>query len=94
MPNVPFLTAAWEISRADLLKELAVKAVIMTTQSKPFVKVSAHSFLWGYDDELIEKSKAWSFSPPKFDKFGMLTTVWQRSYIFSFEFRCVSAQTN
>lgn len=35
----------------------------------------AHSFLWGYDDELIEKSKTWSLNPPKFNKFGMLVTV-------------------
>lgn len=37
VPNVPFLTAAWEIERADFVKELAVKAVLMATQSKPFV---------------------------------------------------------
>lgn len=44
-----------------------------------FQQVPAHSFLWGYDDPLIEKSKTWSPNPPKFDKFGMLTTV-NRNY--------------
>lgn len=37
VPNVPLLTAAWELARAGFLREVAVKTFILATQSKPFV---------------------------------------------------------
>lgn len=39
VPNVPFMTAAWELARdpSNFMKNIAVKAVLLTTSSRPFV---------------------------------------------------------
>ncbi|XP_055318862.1 scavenger receptor class B member 1-like isoform X3 [Sitodiplosis mosellana] len=74
VPNVPFLTAAWQSLKWDYLKTAAFNVATFAITLKPFVHVPAHSFLWGYDDPLIEISKTYGDSKPKFDKFGMLVT--------------------
>lgn len=37
VPNVPFMTAAWELLRTEFFKGLGIKAGLLGTGSKPFV---------------------------------------------------------
>lgn len=39
---------------------------------EPFKVIAADSLLWGYEDDLINLSKAFSTKPERFEKFGML----------------------
>lgn len=50
VPNVPFLTAAWKLLRADLLEDFAVKTVILSTNSKPFVVSDTKLMIFQFDE--------------------------------------------
>lgn len=75
VPNVPLFSVAWNLKKVAFWEEMVVKGVLLTVPTKPFVTVPADSFLWGYDDKLFDAIKTLTPTPPKFDKFGMLTTV-------------------
>lgn len=75
VPNIPLFSVAWNLKKVAFWEEMAVKAVLLTVPTNPFVTVPAHSFLWGYDDKLFDAIKTLTPTPPKFEKFGMLTTV-------------------
>lgn len=77
VPNVPLFTAMALSRDMSFLAQVSLTAVLSTIQAKPFIKVSAGDFLWGYDDELFQIAKPlimWQHNLP-YDKFGVLASV-------------------
>ncbi|XP_011496150.1 PREDICTED: sensory neuron membrane protein 2-like [Ceratosolen solmsi marchali] len=58
----------------SFLAQVSLTAVLSTIRAKPFIRVPAGNFLWGYDDELFRIAKpvmAWHQGIP-YEKFGIL----------------------
>jgi len=71
VPNVPLFSAIPHIETFNPFFRWGVKLTIQQ-ETEPFRVLPAHDFLWGYDDSLINKIKA--FKPMPFENFGMLVT--------------------
>ncbi|KAH8283582.1 hypothetical protein KR018_008304 [Drosophila ironensis] len=53
VPNVPLITAAGHVKRMPTLMRLASSAYIRQFKEPLFKNLTAHEFLWGYQDKII-----------------------------------------
>lgn len=74
VPNVPFLAASLTI---DKIKSFITKTItfnaVKNTGEKPFKKLVAKDFLWGYTDKILSLKNL--FSSGSNSKFGLLMNV-------------------
>ncbi|XP_055608637.1 lysosome membrane protein 2 [Uranotaenia lowii] len=75
VPNVPMLTAASKYYDRSFFQKTILKTALAGVSAKPFKKLKLNSFLWGYQDELLNLASKLSFdSEVSFEKFGILMT--------------------
>uniref|UniRef100_U5ERK4 Putative plasma membrane glycoprotein cd36 n=1 Tax=Corethrella appendiculata TaxID=1370023 RepID=U5ERK4_9DIPT len=72
VPNVPMISAIAMFQYSGFVKQFALKAALSATSSTPFKTLAAHSFLWGYEDKLIELSGGTGYAGSNSGKFGIL----------------------
>jgi hypothetical protein len=60
-----------------LLAQLAFLAVTSGMETRQFVRITAHDFLWGYDDTLFSLARTYSSFTDElpYKKFGLLAQV-------------------
>jgi hypothetical protein len=77
VPNIPLFTAMAFSRDMSFLAQVSLTAILSTIRAKPFIRVQAGNFLWGYDDELFRIAKpvmSWHQNIP-YEKFGILAFV-------------------
>ncbi|XP_020297188.1 scavenger receptor class B member 1-like [Pseudomyrmex gracilis] len=74
VPNVLLFFATAMIRNLNFGVRLVTNSVLLTLQEKPFVKVTAGGFLWGYETKLFDMAKPLMQLQRDipFDKFGLL----------------------
>lgn len=74
VPNVVLLTAESKKLNFGTIEKIVYGGMKGSTGSSAFMKTSTDSFLWGYDDQLLNKLK--TFLPGDVShRFGMLMSV-------------------
>ncbi|XP_055628151.1 lysosome membrane protein 2 isoform X2 [Toxorhynchites rutilus septentrionalis] len=75
VPNIPMLTAVAGYYSESFYKKMLLNTAITSVGAKAFKILPVDSFLWGYEDELLNLAKKFSFnSEISFEKFGILMT--------------------
>ncbi|XP_053682925.1 lysosome membrane protein 2-like isoform X2 [Sabethes cyaneus] len=75
IPNVPMLTAVSKYFHESFYKKMILNTALNSVNAVPFKTLPVDSFLWGYEDELLNLAKKFSFdSEISFEKFGILMT--------------------
>lgn len=74
VPNVPLIGAVAYSRDFHFVAQMGVTVFLATVRAKPFIKVSAGEFLWGYDDNIFKMGKSLQLFKRKvpFEKFGIL----------------------
>lgn len=77
VPNVLLFFTTAKIRNLNFGLRFATNALLLTLQEKPFVKVTAGGFFWGYDTKLFEMAKPFIKlqQDVPFEKFGLLANV-------------------
>lgn len=60
------------------LTRLSMSTLLKSLNAKPFIRLPAHRFIWGYDDNLYNLAKgvmAFTRDGPTSEKFGILANV-------------------
>ncbi|XP_068086311.1 scavenger receptor class B member 1 isoform X2 [Anabrus simplex] len=57
VPNIPMLSATSQSKHAARFLRLAMASIMDILKVKPFVEVSVHQLLWGYEDPLLKLAK-------------------------------------
>lgn len=60
------------------ITRLSMSTLLKSLNAKPFIRLPAHRFIWGYDDNLYNLAKgvlAFTGDTPSADKFGILANV-------------------
>ncbi|XP_063706007.1 scavenger receptor class B member 1 [Culicoides brevitarsis] len=70
--NIPMLGISTLAHDLSFFAELAVSTLVKTTSSDPLLTLTAHDFLWGYDDTLISLASTVVPSVIPFTKLGLL----------------------
>ncbi|XP_069684901.1 scavenger receptor class B member 1-like [Periplaneta americana] len=73
MPNIPLLSALSVMKDNFLLAQIAFLAVARGLEAEQFVRVTAHDFMWGYDDPLFSAAATMGHAMP-YKKFGILAS--------------------
>lgn len=75
VPNIPMLTAVSNYYDESFYKKMILNTALTGVKAKPFKVLPVDSFLWGYEDELLNLAQKFSFNPEvSFSKFGILMT--------------------
>ncbi|XP_058826599.1 lysosome membrane protein 2 [Topomyia yanbarensis] len=75
IPNIPMFTAVSKYYDETFYKKMLLNTALSGVGAKPFITLPVDSFLWGYEDELLNLAKKFSFnSEISFEKFGILMT--------------------
>lgn len=75
VPNIPMLTAVSNYYSESFYKKMILNTALTGVKAKPFKVLPVDSFLWGYEDELLNLAQKFSFNPEvSFSKFGILMT--------------------
>lgn len=67
------LTALRMVKESSFVVKFGLQGILSSSGSSVFKVLPAHSFLWGYDDKLVDMSKSISQDPLPFEKFGIIT---------------------
>ncbi|XP_055537622.1 lysosome membrane protein 2 isoform X1 [Wyeomyia smithii] len=75
VPNVPMLTAASKYFYESFFQKVLLNSALSGVNAVPFKTLPVDSFLWGYEDKLLNLANQFSFnSEISFKKFGILMT--------------------
>ncbi|XP_063219988.1 lysosome membrane protein 2 [Bacillus rossius redtenbacheri] len=74
MPNIPMLSATSQSKHAARFLRLAMASIMDILKIKPFVNVTVHEILWGYEDTLLKLAKDVVPKEQKlpYDEFGLM----------------------
>nr|CAD7578241.1 unnamed protein product [Timema californicum] len=74
IPNIPMLSATSQSKHAARFLRLAMASIMDILKIKPFVEVSVHQLLWGYEDPLLKLAKDVVPKDQKlpYDEFGLM----------------------
>nr|CAD7204959.1 unnamed protein product [Timema douglasi] len=77
IPNIPMLSATSQSKHAARFLRLAMASIMDILKIKPFVEVSVHQLLWGYEDPLLKLAKDVVPKDQKlpYDEFGLMYGV-------------------
>lgn len=76
VPNIPMITAISQSADESLFKKMVLNTALSGVDAKAFKVLPVDSFLWGYEDDLLNLAKKFSFDNEiSFSKFGILMTV-------------------
>nr|CAD7433454.1 unnamed protein product [Timema monikensis] len=83
IPNIPMLSATSQSKHAARFLRLAMASIMDILKIKPFVEVSVHQLLWGYEDPLLKLAKDVVPKDQKlpYDEFGLMYGVTMRGTI-------------
>lgn len=80
VPNVPMLTAVAKYYDESFLQKMVLSGALSGVNAKAFKVLPVDSFLWGYEDELLNLAQKFSFNDEvSFAEFGILMTVRMKS---------------
>lgn len=75
VPNIPMITAISQSADESLFKKMVLNTALSGVDAKAFKVLPVDSFLWGYEDDLLNLAKKFSFdNEMSFSKFGILMT--------------------
>lgn len=76
VPNIPMLTAVAGFYSESFYKKVLLNTALTSVGAEAFKILPVDSFLWGYEDELLNLAEKFSFNREiSLKKFGILMTV-------------------
>ncbi|KAK6633875.1 hypothetical protein RUM44_004482 [Polyplax serrata] len=76
VPNIPFLGLASMVSDSSVFTNLAFMTLSKYLGSEPFLNLTVHDYLWGYDDPLVKMANKIVSTKIPFSKFGLLDRMY------------------
>uniref|UniRef100_A0A1B6DPI6 Scavenger receptor class B member 1 n=1 Tax=Clastoptera arizonana TaxID=38151 RepID=A0A1B6DPI6_9HEMI len=70
--NIPFLGITSMLHNSSMTLNLGLSGIVSFLDTQPFVDVSVHDFLWGYDEQLVKLASKILPNWITFPKFGLL----------------------
>ncbi|XP_067000934.2 scavenger receptor class B member 1 [Anabrus simplex] len=79
LPNIPFLGAASMLHSSSIFTNLGLRSLTTYLDSQPFLNLSVHDILLGYDDPLVQIAHSVLPSFVGFKSFGILDRMYSQS---------------
>ncbi|XP_022127473.2 scavenger receptor class B member 1 [Pieris rapae] len=76
LPNIAMLAIASMVSKSAFLTRVGFNMLAKQLESEPILKISAHEFLWGFDEPLINFGHKVMPGVIKFEKMGLLDRLY------------------
>ncbi|EEB19340.1 protein croquemort, putative [Pediculus humanus corporis] len=76
VPNIPYLGLASMVSDSSIFTNLAFLTLTKYLGSQPFLNLTVHDYLWGYDDPLVKMANKIVSTKIPFSKFGLLDRMY------------------